>query len=191
MKEKKILYLISGITVCIFVIGVSFAFWYLNLEQTTPNVVTSGCFSMEFTEGNAISLNDAYPVSDEEGMKLTPYTFTLTNDGDLDLYISLYLEKDTTPGLNYTVDGKQYIEAVEENQIKVAIGEDGSTPTIKNYSDTLVGENHVIASNILIPSGETKIFHLYSWLTSDASNASQGKYFVTQISARGEYLPAE
>jgi len=132
----------------------------------------------------------ADPVSAADWANLTPYTFTLTNDGDLDLYISLYLEKDTTPGLNYTVDGKQYIEAVEENQIKVAIGEDGSTPTIKNYSDTLVGENHVIASNILIPSGETKIFHLYSWLTSDASNASQGKYFVTQISARGEYIPA-
>lgn len=137
------------------------------------------------------------PTTEEEWNQLTPYTFILTNSGTLDLYISLYLTKDDNPELKYTMedpnqDLSSFKEPVADDQIKVAIGEQGATPTIKLYSDTK-NENgdYVIASNILIPAGEHKIFNLYAWLVSNADNASQGKYFVTQISARGEYLPEE
>jgi len=141
------------------------------------------------------------PSSQAEWNELTPYTFVLTNSGNLDLYVSLNLVKDTMPDLKYTIDetfepGKtqdisSFTEAVEDDQIKIAIAEGDATPTIKLYSDTKSTENddHIIASNILMRAGETKIFHLYAWLRSDANNASQGKYFVTKISAKGEFLP--
>lgn len=131
------------------------------------------------------------PTTKEEWNELTPYTFVLTNNGDLDLYVSLNLTKDTNPDLKYTVDEVEYNTPVEDNQIKIGIAEGNSTPTIKLYSDTKNADNddHIIASSILIRSGETKTFHLYAWLRNDANNASQGKYFVTKISAKGEFLP--
>lgn len=141
-----------------------------------------------------------YPQKDPteaEWNELTPYTFTLTNDGDLDLYISIYLTRAETPELEYTVDGITYTGAVPDDQIKVAIGERGATPTIKLFSelenkDGIAGAvDKKIAGNILLPKGQTKIFNLYAYLKEDAENASQGKIFVTQISARGEYLPSE
>lgn len=193
----------------------SYAIFKVEVSGET-NVITFGDVAMSFcadascnttipnignvigtkTENGITSYVPIYPQEDptttEEWNELSPYIFTLTNSGTLDLYISLYLTKDQTPDLKYVVDDKTYSEPVEDNQIKIAIGEQGSAPTIKLYSDTKNEKgDYVIASNILIPAGQTKIFNLYAWLISTADNASQGKYFVTQISARGEYLPAE
>ena len=143
--------------------------------------------------GNTV-YSKIYPVSDpstaSDWSNLKPYIFTLKNDGDIPLYVSLYLEKDPTAGTIIS-DGVEYSEFVSDDEVKIAIGEGTSTPTISLYSDKVDADgNHKIASNILIGVGETKTFKLYAWLKSDATNASQGKYFVTQISARGEYLPS-
>ena len=143
--------------------------------------------------GNTV-YSKIYPVSDpstaSDWNNLKPYIFTLTNDGDIPLYVSLYLEKDPTAG-TIVSDGVEYSEFVSDDEVKIAIGEGTSTPTISLYSAKVDDDgNHKIASNILIGVGETKTFKLYAWLKSDATNASQGKYFVTQISARGEYFPS-
>ena len=143
--------------------------------------------------GNTV-YSKIYPVSDpstaSDWNNLKPYIFTLTNDGDIPLYVSLYLEKDPTAG-TIVSDGVEYSEFVSDDEVKIAIGEGTSTPTINLYSDKVDADgNHKIASNILINVGEKKTFKLYAWLKSDATNASQGKYFVTQISARGEYFPS-
>ena len=143
--------------------------------------------------GNTV-YSKIYPVSDpstaSDWDNLKPYIFTLTNDGDIPLYVSLYLEKDPTAG-TIVSDGVEYSEFVNDDEVKIAIGEGTSTPTINLYSDKVDADgNHKIASNILINVGEKKTFKLYAWLKSDATNASQGKYFVTQISARGEYFPS-
>ena len=143
--------------------------------------------------GNTV-YSKIYPVSDpstaSDWNNLKPYIFTLTNDGDIPLYVSLYLEKDPTAG-TIVSDGVEYSEFVNDDEVKIAIGEGSSTPTISLYSANVDADgNHKIASNILINVGEKKTFKLYAWLKSDATNASQGKYFVTQISARGEYFPS-
>ena len=143
--------------------------------------------------GNTV-YSKIYPVSDpstaSDWNNLKPYIFTLTNDGDIPLYVSLYLEKDPTAG-TIVSDGVEYSEFVSDDEVKIAIGEGTSNPTATLYSSNVDADgNHKIASNILINVGEKKIFKLYAWLKSDATNASQGKYFVTQISARGEYFPS-
>ena len=130
------------------------------------------------------------PVTNDDWNNLKPYIFTLTNTGSLPLYVSIFLERDMTAGV--ISDGtSEYSEFVNDDQVKIGFGVQGETPTIGLYSDYLntTDNNHKIASNIQIGVGETKIFNLYAWLKSDAQNASLGKYFVTQISARGEYLP--
>ena len=130
------------------------------------------------------------PVTNDDWNNLKPYIFTLTNTGSLPLYVSIFLERDMTAGV--ISDGtSEYSEFVNDDQVKIGFGVQGETPAIGLYSDYLntTDNNHKIASNIQIGVGETKIFNLYAWLKSDAQNASLGKYFVTQISARGEYLP--
>lgn len=142
-----------------------------------------------------------YPQSDPtttaEWNTLKPYIFKITNSGSLPLNLSLYLEKDTTATsftqdriVNGTTYSESFTAAVDDSEIKIAIGEYGSTPTIKLYSETLnTNSEHELVNNVYLESGASKIFSLYAWLKSDAANASQGKYFVTLITARGEYVP--
>ena len=49
--------------------------WQITLTQTDKNVVTTGCFKVEFTDTNPINIDESYPIIDEEGMKLVPYEF--------------------------------------------------------------------------------------------------------------------
>ncbi len=138
------------------------------------------------------------PTTAEEWASLKPYTFELTNTGSLDLYVTILLEKDET-SLTLTEERKTpsgttsitYNEQVDDSEVKIGFGEAGATSTIKLYSDTLdTSDNkHKISKNILLKAGETKTYNLYAWLRSDAQNASQGKYFITNITAKGEYLP--
>ena len=61
-------------------IGVSYALWIILKEQDTENKITSSCISIELESvTEEISLSNAIPLSDEDGMNTTPYTFTIKN----------------------------------------------------------------------------------------------------------------
>ena len=86
-----------------------------------------------------------YPQSNTattaEWNTLKPYIFKITNSGSLPLNLSLYLEKDTTATsftqdriVNETTYLESFTAAVDDSEIKIAIGEYESTPTIKLYS---------------------------------------------------------
>jgi len=109
-------------------------------DSTCNNTLTNiGNVIGTKTENGVTSYVPIYPQKDPsttaEWDALTPYTFTLTNSGSLDLYISLYLTKDPSTDLKYSYENVEYSEPVNDDQIKIAIGEQNSTPTIKLYSD--------------------------------------------------------
>ena len=92
-KRKKILLGIGVLLAICLIIGVSYAYWRLVIYQTGENEVASSCFSVTLTnEQNAINLQKAYPILDEEGKKLTPYTFTVKNNCDAYASYSVNLE---------------------------------------------------------------------------------------------------
>ena len=180
-------------------------------DEGDPNTITFGKIEMAFCKdatcndkltniGNIIGTKTVDGVSSYVPIypqtlpidydSLEPYIFTLTNTGDLPLYVKVYLERDETPGIPLTHDGKQYSEKVDNNQIQVAFGEQGVDPTSKNYEEVANAEN-LLADSITLNAKQTKTFRLYAWLVPDAQNSSQGKIFVTKISARGEYIPEQ
>ena len=81
-KKRNILVLTVLLIGVVAIIGISYALWSLNLTQTGQNDIASSCFNITFTEKNNISLQKAYPILDEDGKKLTPYEFTITNTCD-------------------------------------------------------------------------------------------------------------
>ena len=79
-KTKKLYYILGGILIVCLFIGISYALWTLSFNQKDTNMLASDCFQISFTEDtDAIQLLEAYPITDEEGKTLTPYTFTITN----------------------------------------------------------------------------------------------------------------
>ena len=79
MEKKKVWVLVCVIGILLLAIGISFAFWKVLLQQESVNVVNSSCLKLELQDQNEISLENAVPILDEDGMLLTPYEFTLTN----------------------------------------------------------------------------------------------------------------
>ena len=121
-NKKKKLKLYYGLLVTVLcIIGVSFAWFRLYLSQTENNTIASRtCFNTTLTEDTSkISLTDAFPITDEDGLKQTPFTFTIKNN--CNSYVKVYITIDST-----------YIEStsssyLKDNYMKVNISPKGTT----------------------------------------------------------------
>ncbi|MCI8568271.1 MAG: hypothetical protein HFG48_03020, partial [Bacilli bacterium] len=78
-NNKKMIIVIMIVLSLVLIFGVSYALWQITLRQTDENVITTGCFKIDFKDENPINLQEALPITDEDGKKLVPYEFTLTN----------------------------------------------------------------------------------------------------------------
>ena len=95
-KKKMLLFVILTVVICA-AITTSFALWQLTLKQTDKNVITTACFNVKMmNESDSITLDNAYPVTDEDGMKNDSYTFSIKNVCSSEAYYQVNLEELTT-----------------------------------------------------------------------------------------------
>ena len=84
MQKKKINMIVLVVSVILMLIGLSYGYFFIRKNQKNNNVAGSECFKLEFSnESEAIKLSNMYPISDEEGKKQIPYSFTITNTCDM------------------------------------------------------------------------------------------------------------
>ena len=154
--NKKYLLVFLGILLSIaLLIGSSYAYWMMSHTQTNDNIVSSGCFSTSFTEveDSAINLTSAFPMTDEDGMKTTPYEFTITNTCDTYASFSINMEV-----LNSTTLSHDLIKAVLDNNTpKVATEYESTTATIDGAT------SYVLLSGGL-DTDESKTFNFRMWI---------------------------
>ena len=138
LKENKraiVILILLLITVCV---GISYAYWQISLKQTGENKLVSSCLSIELVEeSDAIKLEKAYPIVDEEGMKTTPYTFTIRNTCDtfIDYEVSLGM-------LNTTTLNSKYVAVVlDYNEIKTL--DTYESTTIDGYKEGRILQREV------------------------------------------------
>ena len=102
MTRKK--YIIISVVIIlisiIVLIGSSYAILTMTIEGDKKISVTAGILKVDFTDGNYINLDNAAPVTDKQGLKTSPYTFTVTNTGNINAYYHVSLEEDS----NNTLD---------------------------------------------------------------------------------------
>ena len=157
-KYKKILLFIVFLIVLCGVVGLSYALWIGTYMQEGSNKVASSCFNLSLTnEKNDIHLENAYPILDEEGKTLTPYSFTITNTCDLFASYTVNLEMLE----NTTLDSK-YIRVMLNNEAIQNLNEFESTTT------TLSGsvDSRILAHGSL-GSGDSVDYTLRLWLDED------------------------
>ena len=80
MKSKSRILLISTIIIFILTIfiGTSYSLWQTINTQDSVNTATTKCFNVEITsQKNSISLENAYPISNVSGKKLSDYDATM------------------------------------------------------------------------------------------------------------------
>ena len=105
MQKKNIIFLsVSLVLIILLGIGVSYSMWNITTSQDTANTVYTKCFDVSITsQKNSIALENAYPITDEQGKKLTAFNFTITNTCDIFASYTVNLEslKGTTLNNNF------------------------------------------------------------------------------------------
>ena len=168
MKDKRIIVLIVLILISIItLIGSSYALLTKSFKSEKLSMQV-GTLKVDFTEGNAITMNNAIPMTDENGMNTTPYTFTITNSGDVDAY--------------YTVSNEEELaNTLDTNYLKMRLtGSDGYDSGIKRLKD-LGTSTYRIVDETSLATGKSVTYKLYLWISSDADNSVQDKVYKSKI----------
>ena len=191
-KRKIILCLLGVILLGSIILGVSYAYWKITHQQRDFNTLGVSCFEVTLTnEENDIQFENASPITDEEGMELTPYTFTITNTCDTYAHYEVNLEdiysSDIEKRLSY-----QYIKA----------SLDGGTPqNLKNFQEvepTLpnADRSFKLTSGTLAPTGsegDQKTYELRLWMDYDTPPLPEtmNAIFRSKISVVASYVEEE
>ena len=168
MKNKKIIILIILILVSILtLIGSSYALLTKTFASKKLSVEV-GTLKVDFTEGNAINLDNTKPMSDSDGLNTIPYTFTITNSGTIDSYYTISNEEDTNNTLDTT-----YLKYK-------LVSNDGYDSGIKRLKDIGTGTYRIVDERALLKS-KSVTYKLYLWIASDAGNDIQNKIYKSKI----------
>ena len=182
-KKLKITLASVGIllTLCIC-IGISYAYWLTTKTQTDTNVARANCFDTQFIENSsAINLEKQFPITDEQGEALKPYSFTIKNT--------------CTYSANYQINLETIASTLKLKNLRVKIGTKDSD-LLSNYPDASASKVISDATDArrlavgTLDTGDSMTYELRVWLdkdttlddinnTADADNSWQGKITVT------------
>ena len=169
----------------IILIGLSFGLVVSLLFATTyalfsndaygsnPNAFSTGTLSIEVvSKSEVISLDNALPMKDEDGVQTTPYIFTVRNSGSVDYLFDIKLLS--------TDDDNNF----SSSYIKLQVN-DGEVKTLSQLT------NSIIMSQVLLKAGESMDVSLRVWLDWDTPNSELGKSFNSEIVTTGNAVYTE
>ena len=158
-KKTKVAIILLTLISLFMIIGTSFALWQLVLKQSGTNQITTSCYKINFKEKDDINLENAYPITNEEGSKLTPYTFTIENICNTSAFYQINLEELTSTS-----------KRLSNNYIKVSLNK-STGKILSTYQSVDITLDNADTSHKLttgrLSENETKDFELRLWLDND------------------------
>ena len=173
MQKKKINMIVLVVSVILMLIGLSYGYFFIRKNQENNNVAGSECFKLEFSnESEAINLSNMYPISDEEGKKQVPYSFTITNTCDMLAGYTVNMEM-----LEGTTLNSKYLDLMVNNEeIKLLSTYEATDTVIANST-----ESRVIAKGTL-GYKDSADYTVRFWMDKDVEDVdSMNKYFASKI----------
>ena len=185
MEEKignaKLLIVAFVLTVAI-IFGSTYAWIRLTKTSEKVNTIKAGSLSMELDDkaSDGILLQKAIPMSYQQGVATTEYTFTLKNNGSKgDYKISLIDEATYTDseGAQVTIAADKKIA---DTKIRYILLKDGEVAEASKSMLLSEAANRVIDSGT-IANGTTINYSLRIWIDSKAENEVMGQIFNARL----------
>lgn len=181
-NKKKIIALAVAL---VLLIGGTYAWLTLTLTGTKTARIEAGTLSLELVdEANEINVENALPVTDDEGKATDPYVFTLNNNGNITSLYTVYLDSAAIEeGLSAMPQDKVKYSVVKT--VKTIVGsrdslnEDGDTADTVVSTETLATDVYnsgaeTISSKMLdtgsLAAGNYIDYELRLWISSEATN---------------------
>ena len=170
-KNKIILIIILILISLIALVGSSYALLTKSFKSKKLSMEV-GTLKIDFAEGNAINMANAAPMTDSDGLKSTPYTFTITNGGDINAY--------------YTVSNEEELaNTLDTSYLRMKLtGSDGYDSGIKTVKE-LGTETYKLIDDTLLETGKSVTYELRMWISQDAGNDIQDKIYKSKIVVNG------
>ena len=168
--NKKLIVLISSIIVSIIILISSTYALLFKTNVTEEQSYKTGVLEITSTSvNNSVTLTNSLPTTDEDGAVSTPYTFKITNTGNLSYKFDVMLLSTTTDN---QIDA-QYIKVKVDNE---------TTVTLNNLTD---GK---IKTNVTLKPGKDITISLRVWLSDTTPNTQIGKTFNGKITTDGQAI---
>ena len=179
MKNKKIKIVIIGIIALILAtIGLTYAYWLVTKTQDKENVISSACLDISISgEKNDITLSKQTPLADGQGLILTPYEFTVTNNCNTPAIYQITLE---AVGNKNTALSTTTIKYSLDNVIGLLSDQEETNTTINGAY-----ESRKLTMGILASKGEegaSKSYKLRLWIDNDTPISEVQKTFTSKVS---------
>ena len=159
-RKSKLSLIIFGLFIILASIGLSYAYWRFTFISDKANKGTSGCFNLEMTDQkDEINLESTYPITDEEGLKLKPFSFTLKNT--CTIFAHYYVNMEMLEGT--TLNSKWVAVRVNSEVISTLDTFKETNTSMKNST-----ESRTIAEGYL-SAGDSVDYTISFWMDEDAT----------------------
>ena len=177
--KKVILLVFAGVTLFAFIFGTSML-WYKFFYNSTGTSNTTGNINVQLSNSNnVIDESGLIPLDDETAKTLTPYEFSVKNNGSSDALYNVLLE-DSIISDDETYSSK---ELLSRTQLKYQLSLDGQVIKQGNLKDI---KNNILDTRT-ISSGKTNNYQLRIYVSQDAVNTNwQNKYYHFNVNVKME-----
>ena len=156
----------------VLLMGTSYALLRSSHQGTNTYTMNVGTLAVTFvdSETNALTLENAYPMTDDEGMSETKeLTFTVKNTGTVTAKYSVYIEETST-----TPEFKSVIRFISNKN-----------NTGYNSPKTLASDNYIDKDSYLETS-KTATYKVKAWMADAADSTYMNKTFTARVVVTGE-----
>ena len=190
-RRKKVLQAVGLIGLFILIFGLSYAIFTVTLNGTKKVKIKTGRLELQLLDENnnditnpenagyVINLDNAVPVSDEEGLQSQAFTFKLKNNGTIPTKYTIYLD-------DVALDQNE--ERLDDQYIRYSLTKNGSSEEINNLTKIGSNPNRKLDSG-LIKESEINTYTLKVWIKQYANNNAMDKVFHATLRVEGsQYL---
>ena len=187
-KGYKLTVIISISMVLAIVLLSSYAFWRVREVQSGSNQIVGACLSISFEEEldannnpiPGITMEKAWPISDEEGIATKGYTFTVVNKCDKPVNYELVLEtmKIPEPG-NKMPDNYVKVRLDDRNIKRASDFEEVENDSKATYANDIDKTYKIYTGTVSKENPETHIIR--QWYSMDAPEETVGYDFESKV----------
>lgn len=172
-KENKLGFIVLLLSIMICIATVSYAIWSRVEYGKKENILKSGTLVLKLNnESKNISLINAIPTSDSNGIRQEGYTFSIENTGTVDANYRISIIDDE----EYYNQDKCSNNKLDWMYLRYAFKEGNTTPIV-----SFLTEHSGILQEGTISANQTISFSLKLWLSIDTTEKEMGKHFHGKI----------
>lgn len=161
------------IMIVTLIVAFTFAFLGYDTKQEDPNIYKTSCYKISYSENvEGVTIENAYPISDEEGLSQDPYEVTITNNCQTAMTYNVLLNV-------------QNSSTTDESLIRIGINDTAYDLIEFSKVDAMTTDSKY-AYNIktdTVAVGESKTLKFRSWLGPQVTIGNgENSRFVNKIS---------